>query len=167
MKDDDLSALLPDAPPPRPDRREAAIDEALRRFDGEAPSPAASRRGRPDAGQSPLWRRPQFGLVLATSLVALIALPLWMSDSHRPDVTGRNVPAVDTALAPAASEPPKTAPSLQAENMPAVPPADLSAAPQAERSEPPTPSRQVAEAPPVVAAGTVVVAGGGADAAAD
>jgi len=31
--DDDLSALLPQAPPPRPAQRDAAIEQALHRFD--------------------------------------------------------------------------------------------------------------------------------------
>jgi hypothetical protein len=42
----DDTDLLPEPPPPRPARRDAAIDAALRRFDGEsaaAPEPRESR----------------------------------------------------------------------------------------------------------------------------
>ena len=38
----DQSAWLPEPPPPRPARRDAAIDAALRRFDGiDEPAPGA------------------------------------------------------------------------------------------------------------------------------
>ena len=78
MGDDDLKAFLPEPPPPAPKRKEAAMSEALARFDG-APSP--ERRPRPDA--APWWKklqRPQVGLLATAALVATISLPFaWMA----------------------------------------------------------------------------------------
>jgi hypothetical protein len=78
MRDDDVRAVLPEAPPPAPKRREAAIAEALARFDG---MPAAGRD--PVRPPAPWWttlRRPQAGLFAAAALVAAISLPFaWQS----------------------------------------------------------------------------------------
>ncbi len=78
--DDDMRRALPDPPPPRPDRREAAIETALRRFDGEQTGPAGAKVPR---RTPPFWRtlrdRPQFGALIAASLVAVICMPvLWV-----------------------------------------------------------------------------------------
>jgi hypothetical protein len=74
--DEDLAALLPDPPPPRPDRRETAIGAALRRFDGiEEPAPTQG----PAAAQRPSWKRPsrgQLGAFASIALVAAIGLPV-------------------------------------------------------------------------------------------
>ena len=86
-QDDPLSTLLPKPPLPRPDRREAAIDEAMRRFDGEAPSAAAGRSSRTRrTWLAAPWGRPQLGAVLATALVGLVALPLWISRDQHPEL---------------------------------------------------------------------------------
>lgn len=72
--DDDIRALLPDPPPPAPKRREAAIGEAMARFDGKAPP---ARALRPAA--TPWWKqmqRPQAGLLAAAALVVAVGLPL-------------------------------------------------------------------------------------------
>lgn len=71
--DDELKAFLPEAPPPAPKRREAAIADALARFDG-APAPqVASRPARASWWAS--LRRPQAGLFATAALVAAISLP--------------------------------------------------------------------------------------------
>lgn len=73
--DDDLAKLLPDAPP-RPERREAAIAEAMRRFDGEKPAP--SLRTRPQWAW-PSWLqlgRPQLGALMSAAVVAVVGVPL-------------------------------------------------------------------------------------------
>jgi hypothetical protein len=73
MGDDDLKAFLPDAPPPAPKRKEAAISEALARFDG---TPAPERRQQSHAVQ--WWKkiqRPQVGLLATAALIATISLP--------------------------------------------------------------------------------------------
>lgn len=85
--DRDLSALLPEAPPPRPARRDAAIEAALRRFDGEADAPPAAAPHRRPA----LWRRPQIGVLIAASLVGVIALPVWLI-GDREQVLAPSVP---------------------------------------------------------------------------
>ena len=65
---DDLNDLPPQ-PPPAPARREAAIGEAMRRFDGgEAAASAVPPR-------RPLRTRPQLAGVVAAALVAVVALP--------------------------------------------------------------------------------------------
>ena len=68
---DDLNDLndLPPQPPPAPARREAAIGEAMRRFDGgEAAASAVPPR-------RPLRTRPQLAGLVAAALVAVVALP--------------------------------------------------------------------------------------------
>lgn len=73
--DDDLAKLLPDAPP-RPDRREAAIAEAMRRFDGGNPAPEARRRPYriPRGWLQP--GHPQWGVIMSAAVVAVIGVPL-------------------------------------------------------------------------------------------
>lgn len=79
--DSDIAAALPEPPPPRPARRDAAIEEALRRFDGGTAS------DRPRAATAAPWRgriaRPQFAAFATIALVALISLPVWMSGDHQ------------------------------------------------------------------------------------
>ena len=144
--DDDFRAFLPDPPPPAPKRREAAIAEALARFDGTA---AAERRPRP-AVTRPWWkslRGPQAGLLATAALVAAISLPFaWttlnpgmpaaderVSPSPREDV---RVASRDTVVVPAATSiataPPEEADRVEP-NIPARPPAP--AAPPAKRVE--------------------------------
>ena len=127
MQDDPLSALLPKPPVPRPDRREAAIGEAIRRFDGDEATPTAGGRS-PRAGRSWLatpWGRPQIGAVLATALVGLIALPLWVSRDRHPELT--NPGATTFAVAP-------TAPARTPIAEQAAPPPPIVAAPPATNS---------------------------------
>ncbi|MDJ0279015.1 hypothetical protein QLH51_19725, partial [Sphingomonas sp. 2R-10] len=122
MPDDrDLGRQLPDAPPPRPDRRETAIDAAVARFRGEA---APARRPPPRRR----WTRlqPQIGVVAATALVVVIGLPVWRSGKVETPLTRQAPPiATDRAgvtpppraerarpvPAPSASEPEAAAPA--------------------------------------------------------
>ena len=68
----DETSLLPDPPPPRPARRDAAIDAAMRRFDGiEDPQAAAA----PSPGRRGFGGRPQFGALVTASLVVVVGLP--------------------------------------------------------------------------------------------
>ena len=69
MPADPDSITLPEPPPPRPVARDAAIEAALRRFDGAESTTKASA---PRMG----WNRnPAWGLAIAASLVAVIGLP--------------------------------------------------------------------------------------------
>lgn len=70
MAADDLD-LMPEPPHARPARRDAAIEAALRRFDGEPTAAPASSAPRPAS-----WsRHPQLGVALAASLVIVIGIP--------------------------------------------------------------------------------------------
>src|SRR3569623_3359517 len=116
--DDDIARLLPQPPPPRPVRREAAIAVAMRRFDGtEAPPPVGAAR-------PTRWRgRPQFGALISVALIALIGAPAaWMSlhdrfpDSGEPAATNAaETVTVADSVAPIAS------PSTHAPAAPAQP----------------------------------------------
>jgi len=78
--DDDIAAALPQAPPPRPARRDSAIEAALRRFDGEGAAPLSPSRDRPDRAGWIRIGRPQAGALVAAGLVAILALPFaWTS----------------------------------------------------------------------------------------
>ena len=124
MKDDDvLKSLLPDAPPPAPKRREAAIAEALARFDGGSAPRAEARPAR-----APRWanlRQPQAGLLATAALVAAISLPLaWTAlDPAAPvaDERASERPAVDERMVA------RDADETSAPVMVAAPPAAASA----------------------------------------
>jgi hypothetical protein len=101
--DKDFTASLPDPPPPSPARREAAIGEAMRRFDGK---PAAPER-RPEPARGASWiRRPQFGLAMTIALMAVVGLPMtWLAIKRgggRVDPATYSI-AVSTKNAPSAS----------------------------------------------------------------
>jgi len=98
MPADDDPDLLPKPPPPRPAARDAAIEMALRRFDG-IPDPVAHK---PPARQS--WiQRPQMGLLVTASLVALVGIPATLIGLRDAD---RNPPAEIAAPRPK-MEPPR------------------------------------------------------------
>jgi hypothetical protein len=137
--DDDLNALLPQAPPPAPKRREAAIAEALARFDG---TNVAERRPAP-AGTTPWWkalRAPQTGLLATAALVAAISLPFaWTTLNPGAPVAderasptpreGLQIATHDTVDVPAAASMP-TPPPAAARVAPNIP-APISSAPPA------------------------------------
>lgn len=142
--DDDLNALLPTPPPPAPKRREAAIAEALARFDGTA---VAERRPRP-ADTTPWWkalRGPQAGLLATAALVAAISLPFaWTTLNPGTPVAdervspgtreGVQIVARETADVPAEAPmptPPPAAADRTAPNIPAPFSAPAPAAPPA------------------------------------
>lgn len=106
MAIDDLSALLPDPPPPRPARREAAIEQALRRFDAGgrpvSPAPVAPRPARRFEG----WGRPQIAALASVALVVLVSVPIWWSrDQLAPDTPAAVAPP-PSAATPAPAVPP-------------------------------------------------------------
>lgn len=115
-QDEPLSALLPQPPLPRPDRREAAIGEAMRRFDGADEVSSASSGRRPGTRltwPAAAWRRPQFGAVLAAVIVGMIVLPLWTARERRPELAGPAATSieaereiVDRTTGPSAPMPP-------------------------------------------------------------
>lgn len=165
MADDrDLGRQLPDPPPPRPDRREAAIDTAVARFRGKAtparPSPPRRR-----------WTRvgPQLGAVAATALVVVIGPPVWRSGkietpAPRPTTAIATDPvaatppprveiarpsATPTAAVPKAAAPSSaTKPDAAAETPAAKPPAEM---PARTAAAPPVVVQSVTTPPPAYA----------------
>jgi hypothetical protein len=137
--DDELKAFLPEAPPPAPKRREAAIAGALARFDG-APAPEVA----PRPARASWWtylRRPQAGLFATAALVAAISLPFaWTA-------LGPDAPAADEQIARETREPAPTVVDKQAE-VPA--PAAIVASPSAKNIA--AAEQVAAAAPPAVSA---------------
>jgi len=116
---------LPQPPPPAPARRDAAIQEAMRRFDArDEPSRAAAIRPEPQRVGS-WWgkvNRPQLGILVAASLVAVIGLPLaWrtatqktepaaeLASRERADIKTFDVEEAPPPAAMSASKPPAVA----------------------------------------------------------
>jgi hypothetical protein len=161
----DDSALVPEPPPPRPARRDAAIEAALRRFDGadeeRTPAPAKAR---------PSWvQRPQLAWAMTACLVAVIGLPtafIVMRDANSPisqasppppAVESRQLgevpnsvaveaPPAQSTVAPAVRAPANVAPAQKQENgttLAANKPADELAA-----AEPSTVAYAAAPPPP-------------------
>lgn len=139
--DDELKAFLPDPPPPAPKRREAAIADALARFDG-TPAPRVA----PRPARTSWWanlRRPQAGLFATAALVAAISLPFaWTA-------LDPGAPAADEQISRKTGEPARTVVDNQAE-VPA--PAAIVAPPSAKNGPA---AEQVAAAPPAVSAPAV------------
>ena len=128
---DDLS--VPTPPPPNPLRREAAIDSALRRFDGVADA-AVVRPPQRWAG----FGRPQLAALASVAMVALVSVPLWIE--HTPPVAEPTaVPsAAVTPSADVAATGPE--PALRAPDAPAAPLVPrFETSPTAESATPPSP----------------------------
>src|SRR5687768_17281260 len=94
--DDDIAASLPRPPLPAPARRESAIAEALRRFDGGEARPASADGDRRSARPAPWWSgpgRPYAGALAGAFLVAVIGLPfVWTSFDRYAADGGRERP---------------------------------------------------------------------------
>lgn len=169
------SPLLPDPPPPRPDRREATIEAALRRFDGVEDPPIAARP-RPRSGS--WFGRPQLAMAMSLALIAVIGVPAtWMalrngSPISVPVQNEASVPAPryappapsvtnEASVPPASATPPqaeaKQVPALKDQSAPtkavdearnqapAAPIAELAAAPPAPPPPPPAAAQKVAQ----------------------
>jgi hypothetical protein len=108
--DDDLAKLLPEAPP-RPDRREAAIAEAMRRFEGEKPAPSTPRRSK---WIRPFWLnvgRVQMSALMSMGILAVVGVPLaLMVTGEQTPVTPQAEPA--SAINPRGTAKPQTPPGI-------------------------------------------------------
>jgi len=107
--DEDLAASLPRSPMPAPARRQAAIEEALRRFDGGPERPAGVDASRQAPAAEPWWRgggRSWAPALAMAVLVLLIALPLaWAFLRDRPGEGGSDRGPTLIAKAPPAPAP--------------------------------------------------------------
>src|SRR4051812_37630588 len=93
---------LPEPPPPRPARRDAAIDAALRRFDG-LPDAAAA----PSDAPRPSWastHRPQLAIAMSALLLVIIFIPAAL-------IGLRNAPSPSERAPSAAVAPERYAPA--------------------------------------------------------
>jgi hypothetical protein len=139
--DDDISRSLPRPPFPAPARREAAIEEALRRFDGGAARPPVSAGG----GSGPRragWQawpvRPYAAAFASALLVALIAVPAILMSPG-----GRSVPPGDRG--PPAAE--RVRPDSRIAAADAQPSESDAAASASASDNSPTPSSGTAKGP--------------------
>jgi len=132
--DDDIAASLPRPPLPAPARRETAIAEALRRFDGGGAPPATAAQDRRPAWFRP--GRPYAGALAGAFLVALIGLPFaWTSfDRYAADGNRQDRSGIE-----ASSSPPAMADETAADL--AIPQADATAEPPAVADEAPAAAR--------------------------
>jgi tetratricopeptide (TPR) repeat protein len=113
--DDDIAAHLPQPPLPAPAQRQAALDEATRRFD-------AARSGQPIAAERPTapgpsWARigrPQVAALVTVGLVLLFGVPAaWIAVDHRP--SSKSDAMIATAEVSAPNRPPPAVPKVQPE----------------------------------------------------
>jgi hypothetical protein len=150
------SQLLPDPPPPRPNRREAAIEAALRRFDGE---PEPTIPGRPAGGWWAQSRRPQFAMVMSLALIAVIGVPAtWIAIQNG----ALNPPETPTPAARSRSVAPPIAPAAPT---PRAEPRAPTAVPPQSKVEPqeelPGEVAKAVAAPPTVASDAFATANEG------
>jgi hypothetical protein len=147
--DEDIAAALPKPPPTAPARREAAISQALRRFDGDAARPAPASDGR----RPPVWARPYAGALAGAFLVALVGLPLvWTAFDDYQQERRPQRPGLEAPLPPAADSDPAKADATPPTADPAGPAAGPPPAP-ADGSKPAIAAKTVRADGPVPAAG--------------
>jgi hypothetical protein len=118
----DQSAWLPEPPPPRPARRDAAIEAALRKFDGgEDAAPSVREAPRRSWASA---HRPQLALALSAMLLVVIGVPaalIGIRNESAPPERTVVVRDVEPPPAPRAAElPPATAPAHAPEPPPAL-----------------------------------------------
>ena len=135
----DQSAWLPEPPPPRPPRRDAAIDAALRRFDGIDEPARGARERRPSWART---HRPQMAVMVSALLLMIVGIPAAL-------IGLRNSPSP-----PQSSPPPVAAYETKCagQNCPSAPPPPAQRAPAVryEPTETPPPMVSPAVPPPAL-----------------
>jgi hypothetical protein len=152
--EDDIAALLPNAPPPGPGRRAAAIEQAMRTFDAAHDARARPAREPRPQRSSPWWSslgQPYAGALAAAASLALIALPVaWISFGDRsgePPSETVESGAANATLDEAFAEPSRP-PSPQAPSTPATAAAPQNGVAQERASPPPDSRTAIAAVPP-------------------
>src|SRR6476619_1401009 len=120
--DKDQTAWLPEPPPPRPARRDAAIDAALRKFEGvdEGALPAGQR-------PRPSWtraHRTQLSMALSAFLLVLIGIPAaWIGVGQPPVLVAHETGCVGAACnsKPVAMPSRQAPPAAEVAQAPATP----------------------------------------------
>ena len=129
--------LLPTPPPPRPAARQAAVEAALRKFDGSEEVSDSKVRKRPSPGWwSGMNRRPAGALVTA-ALIAMIGIPTAM------------IALRDQTIAPRPQEqiPVQPEQNAVADSLPPPAPVQAEPADQPIAAEPTAPSRPASSTP--------------------
>jgi len=101
----DQSSWLPEPPPPRPARRDAAIHAALRKFDGlEVPAPAVDQAPRRSWASA---HRPQLAALVSVMLIVVVGIPVALIGlrNNQPPTPESAPPPLARYEAPAARAP--------------------------------------------------------------
>ncbi len=136
-EDDDIARSLPQPPPPRPDRRMAAIDAALRRFDGAGDAPRGAGAARPASRPTRWWTSisgPQLGVLVSAALVLAIGVPaalISVGERSVPPVRQTPQPVAEAPHKPIAAAPAALAPVARPSVAAPVPPPVTAPAPVA------------------------------------
>jgi hypothetical protein len=160
MAEKDQSAWLPEPPPPRPARRDAAIEAALRKFDGSDEPAAAPQRPR---ASWPSRHRPAFAALVSATLLVIIGVPAAIiglrnapSPSERPApqvaMRNREPPAPLQSAAPPAETTAEAPPSETKPAAAAPQPATASRQAQQQLEAPAAEAPAIAPVAPVIAA---------------
>jgi len=153
----DEAGWLPETPPPRPSRREASIELALRKFDGEPADAEKAPREQQPSGHWARNRRPQLAIAASAALVLLIGIPAGLNGLKNQEQVAPPPSRMTFQNTNRAAPPPESAPRAVAEVSPAppTPPARKyrgdEFAPVADRSAVKTESPAQLEAPPLAA----------------
>ena len=86
----DQSGWLPTPPSPRPARREAAIETALRRFDGGEDAAAPAREGARRSWAS--THRPQLAMAFSAMLLVVVGVPAALIGLRNAPTTSEKAP---------------------------------------------------------------------------
>src|SRR6476661_5182377 len=136
MAGEEERSWLPEPPPPRPARRDQAIETALRKFDGEKSAPASA----PERARSRGWvHRPQAAMLVTATLLVVVGVPAAFIGLRNSPQTGERAsppPAIHhqpvAPDAPTAALPPAVrAPAPALPSAPQAAPAEIAQAPAA------------------------------------
>ena len=147
--DSDDPIALPQAPPPRPAARRAAIEAALRKFDGVEDAPRNPARKPPlRAGWAGIDRR-AVGALVTAALIAVVSIPLVLTTVRDNVPPSANPPsATAPSVAPSRGPPVQSDAETPAAGVAKEVPAETVEAPNA--NQPPEGTDAVAQSVPVV-----------------